>query len=162
MKILFLDLSTKSTGYAIGENHELINHGCLTASSNDVVKRIIKIKNQIIQLIKKYNINQIIMEEVLPDTYSHTHKVLTWLQGVVIASATEYNPSILYDFLGASTWRAALHIKQGRGVKRQNLKLQDIKYVKDKYNITVNDDEADAICLLDAYYIKDDTELNWD
>ena len=162
MKSLFLDLSTKSTGYAISENQQLIAHGCLTAKSADVTKRIIKIKNQIIQIIKKYNINQLIMEEVLPDINSHTYKILTWLQGVVIIAATQYNPSILYDFLGASTWRAALHIKQGRGVKRQNLKLQDIQYVKDKYNITVNDDQADAICLLDAYYIKENTELNWD
>jgi len=31
-------------------------------------------------------------------------------------------------------------MKQGRGMKRDTLKPQDIQYVKDKYSITVNDD----------------------
>jgi len=43
-------------------------------------------------------------------------------------------------------------MKQGRGIKRTSLKSQDIQYVKDRYNIIVNDDEADAICLFDAYW----------
>ena len=44
-------------------------------------------------------------------------------------------------------------MRQGRGIKRDNLKNQDIEYVKNQYNIIVNDDEADAICLFDAYWI---------
>ena len=40
MKILTLDLSTKSSGYAIGEDGVLKSHGCITASSRDVEKRI--------------------------------------------------------------------------------------------------------------------------
>jgi len=45
-------------------------------------------------------------------------------------------------------------MKQGRGIKRETLKNQDIKYVEDKYNIKVNDDEADAICIFDSYWTK--------
>ena len=44
MKILTLDLSTKSSGYAIGEDGILKSHGCITASSRDVEKRIIKMR----------------------------------------------------------------------------------------------------------------------
>jgi len=36
-------------------------------------------------------------------------------------------------------------------------------YVFNKYNLKVNDDEADAICIFDAYNIKDKekNEINW-
>jgi len=36
MKILALDLSTKSSGYAVGTDESLEEHGCITASSRDV------------------------------------------------------------------------------------------------------------------------------
>ena len=45
MKILSLDLSTRSSGYAVGEDGSLEAHGCITASSRDVVKRIIKMRD---------------------------------------------------------------------------------------------------------------------
>lgn len=163
MKILFLDLSTKSTGYAIGEDGKLITYGCITSSSKDVLKRITIMRNQIKQIIKKYDIEKVIMEQVRPQLKnSHTFKVLMWLQGEVLIGAYEAYSKIDYGFMGASEWRAALNIKQGPRIKRQDLKPQDIKYVQDKYQIKVNDDEADAICLMDAYYIKIDNEINWE
>lgn len=162
MKILSLDLSTKSSGWAVWEDNNLVVHGCITKKSKDVIKRIIQMRDQIINLIKNYNINKIIMEEVRPDYNSHTGKVLIWLQAVVAIAAYELNPKIEYDFINASEWRAALNIKQGRGIKRDQLKPQDIQYVKDKYDIEVNDDEADAICIFDGYCIKNDGEINWE
>jgi len=45
MKILTIDASTHSTGYAIGEEEQLQLHGCITAASRDVIKRIIKMRN---------------------------------------------------------------------------------------------------------------------
>ena len=121
MKVLSLDLSTKSTGWCIGQNQFIISHGCITASSKDVMKRIIKMRDELSKIIKNNNIQKIIMEQVRQQYSSHTSKILMWLQ-------------------------------QGPGIKRNNLKPQDIQYVKNKYNITVNDDEADAICIFDAYY----------
>ena len=161
MKILSLDLSTKSTGWCIGQNQSIISHGCITASSKDVMKRIVKIRDELSQIIKENKIQKIIMEQVRPDFNSHTGKILMWLQGIIAMAAYEINSKIEYDFIGASTWRAALKIKQGRGIKRNDLKPQDIQYVKNKYNITVNDDEADAICIFDAYNEKFNNEINW-
>ena len=162
MKILSLDLSTKSTGWCIGQNESIIAHGCITASSKDVMKRIIKMRDELSKIIKDNKIQKIIMQQVRPDFNSHTGKILMWLQGIVAMAAYEINPTIEWDFIGASTWRAALKIKQGRGVKRNDLKPQDIQYVKNKYNITVNDDEADAICIFDAYNEKFNNEINWE
>lgn len=162
MKILSLDLSTKSSGYLVGEDKQLITSGCITASSKDVIQRIVKMRSQIQKLIKDNNIQKIIMQEVRPQYNSHTGKVLMWLQAAIVIAAHEINPKIQCIFINPTQWRAALKIKQGRGIKRDNLKLQDIQYVKDKYGIKVNDDEADAICIFDAYHQKYNNQINWE
>lgn len=101
------------------------------------------------------------MEEVRPDYNLHTGKVLMWLQAAIVIAAYEINPKIQCEFINASEWRAALKMKQGRGIKRETLKQKDIQYVQDKYNIKVNDDQADAICIFDAYIQKFNNEINW-
>lgn len=162
MNILALDLSTKSSGWCVGENQVLKSHGCITASSKDVVKRIVKMRDQIKQIIQKNNINKIIMQEVRPQYNSRTNKVLMWLQAAIVIAAHQINQKIQCEFMGASTWRAAIKIKQGRGIKRQLLKNQDIQYVYNKYGLKVNDDQADAICIFDAYWEKNDNQINWE
>ena len=162
MRILSLDLSTKSSGWCIGQDGSLEAHGCITASSRDVIKRIIKMRDQLSKIIKNNKIDKIIMEEVRPEYNSHTNKVLMWLQAVMVVATYQIDSNIEYEFVGASEWRAALKIKQGRGVKRQTLKPQDIQYVENKYHLSVNDDEADAICIFDAYWQKFDNEINWE
>lgn len=162
MRILTLDLSTRSSGYAIGQDGQLKSYGCITASSKDVVKRIIKMRDQLSKIIKNNKIDKLVMQQVRPQYNSHTNKVLMWLQAIIVVAAYEINPKIQYQFIGASTWRAALKIKQGRGVKREQLKPQDIQYVQNKYNIKVNDDQADAICIFDAYFQKFNNEINWE
>ena len=162
MKLLSLDLSTKSTGWSFGKDTILEQHGYIPISSKIVEQRIIKMRDQIIALICQYNPDQIIMQQVRPQINSHTNKVLMWLQGIVAIAAYECNPNIQIKFIGASEWRAAIKIKQGRGIKRDEVKAYDIQYVKEKYNINVNDDEADAICIFDSYWIKNDNKINWE
>ena len=164
MKILALDLSTKQSGYAVGDDKNLVKHGYIGAAARDPQKRIIKMRDQIGQILKNQTIQKIIMEEVRPQFNSHTNKILMWLQGAIVLKAYEINPKIQCEFIGASEWRAALKIKQGRGVKRDQLKPRDIQYVRNKYNLNVNDDEADAICIFDAYFIRqeDNNQMNWE
>lgn len=162
MKILTLDLSTRSTGYAIGQKQNLLLHNCITVSSTDPYKRIIKMRDSIAELLKTNQIAKIIMEEVRPEYNSHTNKLLMYLQASVVLMAYENNSKIEFQFLGASEWRAKLKMQQGRGIKRDQLKLQDINYVQQKYGIKINnDDEADAICIFDAYWIQEENQINW-
>ena len=102
------------------------------------------------------------MEEVRPEYNSHTNKILMYLQASVVIMAYEINPQTEFEFFGASQWRAKIKIKQGRGIKRNQLKPQDVNYVQQKYGIKVNDDEADAICILDAYWTNENNEINWE
>jgi len=53
MNILFLDLSTKSTGYCISDDAgKMITYGLITASSENNISRIVKIQTEIIKLIQ--------------------------------------------------------------------------------------------------------------
>lgn len=160
MTVLALDLSTRSSGYALGTDGTLEKHGFILASNTNPIKRIIKMRDQLTKIIKTYKINKIIMEQVRPEYNSHTMKILMWLQAAIVIAAYEVDPQTQCEFIGASQWRAQLKIKQGRGIKRNQLKPQDIQYVKNKYNIQTNDDQADAICIFDAYWIKSN-EMNW-
>lgn len=153
MKILFLDLSTKSTGWCVGENSKLLDYGCITASSTNVLARIVSITEQINTIVQSQKIEKIILEEVRIDYKNvHTYKVLNWIQGIVLYNAFKENKKIQYDFIQASSWRSKIGIHTGRGIKRETLKQEDIKYVRNKYQIEANDDICDAICLMDAYY----------
>lgn len=167
MKILALDLSTKSSGWAYFEEGELIDHGCITSASTDLIKRIYKMKDGIAEILTKYPVNKIIVEEVRPEGgygvgNTKTHRALMWLQAATAFLLYEKFPNINIDYIYPSSWRATLGIKNGRGIKRTTLKEADIQFVKDKYNIEVNDDEADAICIgLAQYKQQDDNEINW-
>lgn len=106
------------------------------------------------QIIKEYNIQKIVAEEVHADTpNNHTNKVLLWLQGVIAVLAFEtIVPPIEIEFVQSSSWRSKIGIKTGRGIKRSEVKQADMDYVKNKYGIEANDDICDAICLHNAYY----------
>lgn len=149
--ILALDLSSKSSGYAVSIDNQLVDYGEIQSSSTDVVKRIMIMRDGVIELIRKYNINRIVVEEVRTDyKNAHTYKILTWLQGSVVIAAREADSKIDIKYIQPSSWRSKIGIKTGRGIKREELKRADIQYVKDKYNINVGDDAADAIGILDS------------
>lgn len=161
--ILFLDLSTSSTGWAIADiNGNLKAYGCIAPpKSKDVLDRITMICGQIQDLVIHNNIVKIVAEEVHDDIpNSHVYKVLTWLQGIVQYVIHGIAPQVTFEFLQASTWRKHIGIATGRGIKRETLKKKDIEYVNNKYQIgNINDDIADAICLKDAYF--NIQQFNW-
>lgn len=167
MNILSLDLSTKSTGWAYFEEGNLKAHGCITASSTDLINRIQKIVNELKKEIAEFKISKIVVEEVRPEGgYGvgnlKTHRALMWLQAAVAFWIHDDYPTIDIDYIYPSSWRATLGIKNGRGIKRMTLKEADIEFVKNKYSIIVNDDEADAICIgLAQYQAQDNNEINW-
>lgn len=157
MKILFLDLSTHSTGWAVAnESGELIDYGCIQSDDTDLLKRI-EIMRQGIQKvgIAHPTIKKVVLEEVRADYKNAvTYKALNWCQGIVLHSLWRQITSLEYEFIQPSSWRSKIGIHTGRGIKRSELKKADIAYVEEKYGIKVNDDIADAIGIKDSYYVK--------
>lgn len=152
MKTLAIDASTKCSGYAIFENTKLINYGCISDNKIDTFKRIRKMRQQIKKICQQYKPTDIIMEQVLPQNVKgnqNVYKALIYLQAAIVLCLDQIGYKV--NFYTASHWRAQCGIHVGRGVKRDLLKSASIQLVKDKYNITVNDDVSDAILLGMAY-----------
>lgn len=150
-----IDASTKSTGIAIFQNGQLKDYDCITQSSKDVLLRIKNMTDAVESIYKTYMNKgdvQIVMEQIIPDNLNdvkwaknqNTFKALFYLQAAIALMFHHYSKEI--EFIGASSWRKQCGIKQG-GAMRDVLKMRDIQFVKDTYNITVNDDTADAICI---------------
>ena len=57
-------------------------------------------------------------------------------------------------FYVSGHWRKLVGIKTGRGIKRSALKAASVALVKDKFELDVNDDIADAINMGTAYWLE--------
>ena len=143
--------------------------GCITSASTDLIKRIYKMRDELAAILDQYSIDKVVVEEVRPEGgfgvgNTQTHRALMWLQAATAFLLHDNYPQIEIEYIYPSSWRAKLGIKNGRGIKRTSLKEADIAFVKNKYNIDVNDDVADAICIGLAAYsdANDSNEINWE
>ena len=149
MITLALDLSTKSSGWSIFEGQELKDYGCITAGSANLYKRIDKMIEELEKVLLKYKIDNVVIEDVLPDDVKHNqniYKALTYLQGFVLHLLDRYKITNIV-FYTSSEWRKKCGIRTGQGIKRESLKPKDIEFVSNQFGINVNDDVADAICI---------------
>lgn len=159
MNYLAIDASTKSSGWAFFKDKQLEAFGCITASSTDKIKRIQKMITELDEVLAQYDIDIVIMEEVRPEEKGQsgniaTHKALMYLQAAIAFLLHEKYPNVKMEFLYPSEWRKICGIKTGAGIKRDSLKALDIAFVKDTFNVEVNDDIADAIGIGFAYTIN--------
>lgn len=169
MYLLALDCSTKATGVAIFKDKELMGSSVITASSNDLYKRIHKMVDNILALVEQLGVEKIVMEEVIPDHTKNTNtfKALMYLQALIHIEMHDKFPKVEIELMYPSSWRSVCGIKNGRGVRREQEKAEDIKFANKTYGLTItSDDQADAICIGHAYlHPKDEKnygELNWD
>lgn len=167
MYLLALDCSTKATGVAIFKDKELIGQTCITASSNDLYKRIHKMVDSVLAIVESIGIDQIVMEEVIPDHSKNTNtfKALMYLQALMHIELHDKYPQLKIELTYPNSWRAVCGIKNGRGIKRDQEKAEDIKFANATYGLDLtSDDIADAICIGHAYLHPKNVasdDLNW-
>lgn len=148
MRVLALDQSSRITGWAFFEDGNLKEFGKFDASSagSDHGARLAHIRQKLLELIKKYNIEHVAFEEIqLQSTVGNnvaTFKTLAYVQAIIIEML--YDLNIPYDIIASSSWKSSLGIK---GRARAEQKRAAAEYVVDKYNIKPTQDEADAICI---------------
>ena len=155
MITLAIDASTKSSGVAIFQQGKLIHYECITTNQSNSFDRINIMTQKLVQLCKRYSPTDIIMQDVLPQDVKHNqnvYKALIYLQASIVLAFHKIKYKI--NFYTASHWRKICKIKTGPGIKRQQLKNASMKLVSQVYNIKVNDDISDAICLGIAYVIQ--------
>lgn len=160
MRILAIDASTKSSGWAIFDNNELKKYGLIAAADSDLVKRINTMITKLDKILQENDIEKIILEEVRPEEKGQqpnlkTHKALMYLQAAIVFLLHERYSNIELIYIYPSEWRSLCGIHTGRGIERQALKLADIQFVKEKFNIdNANDDMADAIGIGYGYLLS--------
>lgn len=142
MKTLSLDQSTNITGWSIFKDGKLKGCGYYLAQGKHSIEKINDTENFLIDMIKTHNPDMIIIEDIQYQNNIHTFKVLAELLGVLENSL--YKNEIAYIIIPSTQWKSLCGIK---GRKRDEQKQNAIKFVREKFNIDVSSDVADAICL---------------
>ena len=154
MVLLSLDISTKSTGYAIFEDQELIASGVI-APKGEVITRIEKIADEVNLLMLEYHPDVIYTEETEPAKQQliDVYRKLTFAHGAIAIVLNHYHKELQY--CTSSHWRKMVGIKTGAGIKRAELKSLDIAKANELFNLkTKNDDLADAVLIGWSYILE--------
>lgn len=141
-RVLALDQATKVSGWAIFSNEKLIKYGTFETQLENEIQRDIQIKNWLINVIKNWGIDFVALEGV---QYEERFGVTTFatlarLQGILMSLLEEME--VQYTICHTATWRNFCQVKgKTRADKKKSMQLK----VKEWYDITVNNDCADAI-----------------
>ena len=162
--LLSLDTSSTKTGWAIFGNGIYEESGVLDWSHvKETEDRLLIMYIDIIQLINKYEPDILVIEKDIVGSGKRqnmsTINTLVKLIGGVWAYCIQLNMdtpmnllagefNIFYVEYTPSEWRSLVGITAR---KREDCKAASIKRIKDIYNIDVDDNEADAINIGEAY-----------
>ena len=162
--LLALDQSSYTTGYSVFKNGQPVIISHFTAQGDDLGKRLEQIKSNIIELIAKYDIDEVVFEDIqLQDMAGgkevgiKTFKILAEVFGVVHELLTEMEMD--YTIVPPVVWKATFKIA-GKGRKVEKKMAQD--YVFNTYGIKCTEDEADATCIGAHVIKKQSSEFNWE
>lgn len=159
MRILALDQASRVSGWAVFDDDQLETYGKIDVSKyTDIGNRLYHIRQQIQQLIEKFSIDQIVLEDIYMDSQHinnvQTFKILAEVFGVIYELCISLEKPVCAVLAG--TWKSTLNIK---GQTRQEQKQNAQKFICDTYKIKPTQDECDAICI-GMYYTKTQ-DNNW-
>lgn len=148
-KVLAFDQSTKISAYSWWIDNKYIECGVIDLHKmKDTSERVRAMGVELCKTIEKYSPDKVVIEEVAQQSNPLTLKLLARIQGVIIGFCAAHN--IDTYIVEPSKWRSTLHFHQGAGVKREELKVQAIKHVKDIYGLDLSEDECEACCINEA------------
>ena len=153
MNIIAFDQSSKLSGWSLFEDDKYSCSGVIDKSKiKDSDRRIGEMGLEICKKIQELKPDCVIIENVQQQAGVATVILLSRLQGFILGWCYAHNVRI--EIIGPSQWRSTLSFRQGAGVKRKELKVQSIEYVKSNYGLDVSEDEAESICINDGARIK--------
>lgn len=161
-KLLALDQSSKTTGYTVLNNGKIVEVSHFTCTGDDLGARLVQLKKEIGKLIQKYEIDEVVFEDIqLQDVNGNkevgikTFKVLAETFGVVHEYLTANK--IPYTAVQPIKWKAHFKIA-GKGRAQEKKMTQE--YVAKNYNIKCTEDEADSLCIA-LYYESLNNSFDW-
>ena len=132
MTILALDQASRTSGYAVFCDDQLIDSGKFTFEDADIAKRLMKIRNKVEELINEFCIEKIILEDIQCQgnvvNNLETFKILAEVIGVLTELAVEKN--LPYELVYSTVWKSTLQIK---GRTRPEQKKNAQQYVLNTY-----------------------------
>ena len=147
--ILALDQATRTTGWSVFQEDQLIASGTFTFEDDDFALRLVKIRNKVISLTEQYGINKILLEDIQLQGQSNnveSYRQLADVRGVLCELAREMN--IPHEIIHSQTWKSVLDIKgRDRATQKRNAQA----FVLATYGKKVSQDESDSICIGSAY-----------
>lgn len=156
-RTMALDQASRTTGWAIYDNKQLIANGHFSIPVNKTIQqRLVSFVTNLYDLITKYHVEKIYYEGIQYQNNIETYKKLAYIQAMIIYNTATNNIPIVE--LSPSHWRSVIKekhgIKFGRSRAEQKQKAQE--FVNDFFNIKTTEDEADAICLGYAGILEDE------
>lgn len=141
-RVLALDQATKITGFSIFDDQKLIYYGTFKTMLNDEIARDSAIKTWLLSMLDNWKPDIVGVEGL---QYEENHGVtvfetLARLQGILLE--TLFWEKIPYKICPTNTWRHHCGVK---GRSRVDKKRSMQKIVKETFDVSVTDDEADAI-----------------
>lgn len=166
-RVLALDQATHITGWAIFDNQKLIKYGKFRTDYSKEEERTNTIKHWLINMITTWNPDEVGIEDIHFQQKTSqgapvglmTYKTLAHLQGVIIDTLFEMKQS--FTICSPSTWREHCKVKGKTSPdKKRSMQLK----VKEWFDISVTNDEADAIGI--GKYVSDSLKkweiVNWE
>ena len=148
MVYLSLDQAARVTGWAVFDDKTLKEYGTFSIKSSlPIEQRLAQFWQELNELKNKFEPNYIFFEDIQNQHNNETYKKLAYIQAAIILWC--YFNDIKFSVLAPSHWRKIIKEKCGTsfGKKREGQKEAAIQFVRDKLNIEVTSDEADAITL---------------
>ena len=145
MRVLAIDSSLRSTGWAVMDDEELVTYGTIkTDNSLDVIDRINYIAKELKTIFRQKECEYVAMEllVVFRVNSANTIQALTGLYYHLLCEFRKLK--YLVAEIPPSQWKSRCGIE---GKKREEQKESSKAKVKELYDIEVSDDEADAICI---------------
>lgn len=145
-RVLALDQATYVSGFAIFDNKKLIRSGIFETDLQEEIERDNRIKHWLISMIDNWEPDIVALEDIQLQQYNGrngnvvTYKVLAHLQGILMECLHE--EGIKYVIVSSATWRHHCGVK-GRTKADKKKSMQIL--VKDWFDISVTNDESDAI-----------------
>lgn len=142
-RVIAFDQATEKFGLSIFDNGELVFYRLFTFSG-ELVTRLSKIHKLVEEIIiPQWQPDYIVMEDIQYQSNGIlTFKVLAMLLGVIQTSCAEHN--VPFEAVSPNVWRKYAGTN---GANRREEKMLSVAMVKEKYNIKVSDDVAEAILI---------------
>ena len=113
MRLLALDQASRTSGYAIFVDDELITYGTFTYEDEDIGVRLHKIREKVKGLIDLHSIDYVVLEDIQLQgnvvNNVQTFKTLAEVFGVIYELVTELE--IKHEAVLSSSWKSTLNIK---------------------------------------------------